>query len=894
MKTKVYLGVPGTGKTSTLLKDMEKELNDGVRKDEIAYLAFTRAVSREVIEKVINKFGGEYRDFPHFKTIHAEAFMLLGLEKGQVVTPEHEIDFCKKQSIKYIPTPILPYQEDEERRMELHSAEGNIFFSWYKYMRNTMTPFSHAEKFLFDINMTYAELMRLKKNWEKYKEQHHIMDFADFLYAVIEQDLSPYIDVLIVDEFQDLTPLEYAVFKLWAKDTSRVYIAGDDGQCLPKGTKILTPDGEVNIEDIKIGDTVISASGYGFTEPAKVIDVHKDKGTVIEFRTKSGQTICATSGHLFFTWVPDYKRAEDYFVYLMYSKEWGWRIGITKMPIQRTNAERGVNKLYILKSGLTFDEASYYETLWSLKYSIPRIAYQSRKKKGSNQMTQQTINKIYKEIKKYQKAESLLSSQGINIKYPVFFPQADSRHNRSIVYIKMCDIIQYPRTDRQQKHRWTHRLLFETACKDKILKLKTLGFKLQKGKKGTVRIRRESKNLYKLIKIGKKLAKITDSEFVIYANLGGVSKNSRQNCILTTASNLFPGMYIPIVKNGVVVLDKITERISKPGVTDVYDIGVSPTHNFIANNVIVHNSIYSFMGSKPFFLLDEAKKGEEIILPETYRLKQKVWDKACDIYAHLKIKRFKKIKCQPGGVVKIIDDPFRYLSTKSTFMLFRTNYLKEKFENILINNGIPFKTISGRIVWGGRTIRIYNALYRILKHMDIPFDELYTLFHNTYSKGIVKRGVKKELKDVKDKVDVFPYEQFKSFIEGKQLQQQLGVKKQGVLDNPLLFLHQIKPKSLSPIQIDAIRKRFKFRKPLIDADKLNIVTGTIHASKGLEADDVFLFNNTNKMIDRYSLENRELKDSEIRLFYVGVTRARERLFIVDRFFGGKNYNYIVA
>ncbi|HEC93358.1 MAG TPA: hypothetical protein ENI51_10260, partial [Candidatus Atribacteria bacterium] len=105
MKTKVYLGVPGTGKTSTLLKDMEKELNDGVRKDEIAYLAFTRAVSREVIEKVINKFGGEYRDFPHFKTIHAEAFMLLGLEKGQVVTPEHEIDFCKKQSIKYIPTP---------------------------------------------------------------------------------------------------------------------------------------------------------------------------------------------------------------------------------------------------------------------------------------------------------------------------------------------------------------------------------------------------------------------------------------------------------------------------------------------------------------------------------------------------------------------------------------------------------------------------------------------------------------------------------------------------------------------------------------------------------------------------------------------------------------------
>jgi superfamily I DNA/RNA helicase len=57
------------------------------------------------------------------------------------------------------------------------------------------------------------------------------------------------------------------------------------------------------------------------------------------------------------------------------------------------------------------------------------------------------------------------------------------------------------------------------------------------------------------------------------------------------------------------------------------------------------------------------------------------------------------------------------------------------------------------------------------------------------------------------------------------------------------------------------------------------VVGTVHSVKGGEADVVYLFPDLSAAGDaQYSLPGRP-RDSVIRVFYVGATRARETLYI---------------
>ena len=60
-----------------------------------------------------------------------------------------------------------------------------------------------------------------------------------------------------------------------------------------------------------------------------------------------------------------------------------------------------------------------------------------------------------------------------------------------------------------------------------------------------------------------------------------------------------------------------------------------------------------------------------------------------------------------------------------------------------------------------------------------------------------------------------------------------------------------------------------------------VVVGTIHSVKGGEADVVFLYPDLSRAAQT-SYERRGLdRDSILRLFYVGITRARETLYICD-------------
>jgi superfamily I DNA/RNA helicase len=63
---------------------------------------------------------------------------------------------------------------------------------------------------------------------------------------------------------------------------------------------------------------------------------------------------------------------------------------------------------------------------------------------------------------------------------------------------------------------------------------------------------------------------------------------------------------------------------------------------------------------------------------------------------------------------------------------------------------------------------------------------------------------------------------------------------------------------------------------ILGVDKPRIEVSTIHRAKGGEADNVVLFLETSPKIEKFSSQ-----DEEIRTFYVGATRARKTLHLVD-------------
>jgi superfamily I DNA/RNA helicase len=65
-------------------------------------------------------------------------------------------------------------------------------------------------------------------------------------------------------------------------------------------------------------------------------------------------------------------------------------------------------------------------------------------------------------------------------------------------------------------------------------------------------------------------------------------------------------------------------------------------------------------------------------------------------------------------------------------------------------------------------------------------------------------------------------------------------------------------------------------------EKPQVTVGTIHSVKGGEADVVILFPDLSQAGDAAYQRYGPPRDAVIRMFYVGITRAREALYLADR------------
>ena len=225
-KTTIIYGPPGTGKTTRLLSIVEEKLAQRVCPQEICYAAFTRRAAYEAKDRASEAFGLDPDTLPMFRTLHSLAFTHLGLNIKQVMGTNDYLKLAQALGLY-----ITLNHEGEDGFIPGQSHGDRLFFR-EAMARSRMMPLKEYWEMIPDEDLQYYELERVAKAIELYKKSTGKLDFIDMIYRFLEDDSLPRPKILIVDEAQDLSPLQWKMIETLASTASEVYIAGDDDQAI--------------------------------------------------------------------------------------------------------------------------------------------------------------------------------------------------------------------------------------------------------------------------------------------------------------------------------------------------------------------------------------------------------------------------------------------------------------------------------------------------------------------------------------------------------------------------------------------------------------------------------------------------------------------------------------
>ena len=83
-----------------------------------------------------------------------------------------------------------------------------------------------------DSNISWLHFDWFINNYSKFKRNNFLVDYTDMLEMFLESKGSPHLDILIVDEAQDLSTLQWRCVEKLAENVKEIYIAGDDDQAI--------------------------------------------------------------------------------------------------------------------------------------------------------------------------------------------------------------------------------------------------------------------------------------------------------------------------------------------------------------------------------------------------------------------------------------------------------------------------------------------------------------------------------------------------------------------------------------------------------------------------------------------------------------------------------------
>lgn len=244
MKTLIF-GYPGTGKTTELMNTLDELFKKGISPTKICFCSYTKSAASEAIERAINKFNLKKEDMIYFGTIHSLCFRRFCLNKS-VISQTQINEFFKLKNLEY--EPIL---NDEDLLVSETFGEevGNKLLNFYNLLRITkcktiseIKDDNELKKIFTELNINEENFVpifvnvfspfKIISDYEKFKSDNNSIDFVDMLFTALKENWNVPTDILIVDEAQDLSPLQWKIYDFWKQNKKQVFIAGDDDQSI--------------------------------------------------------------------------------------------------------------------------------------------------------------------------------------------------------------------------------------------------------------------------------------------------------------------------------------------------------------------------------------------------------------------------------------------------------------------------------------------------------------------------------------------------------------------------------------------------------------------------------------------------------------------------------------
>lgn len=243
------VGLPGTGKTTTLSKIIANKLNTGLQPTDIMYSSFSRATAKAIFDKMEPLGYRGRQDLPYFRTLHALARLALDLNKRNFVSAEDKLHFCRDNGIPWKTERTKTIDEIEQFGIvgtEFEPEVGNTLFRWWQTLKKLHVyddPVRSA--ILKQESLSPLEVRALSGvpprltldwylAWEDHKERTVKYEFDDMLQKVVADEIGfpDNISCMVIDEAQDLSYLQFSMVKEWLLDVDEAYFAYDTLQAI--------------------------------------------------------------------------------------------------------------------------------------------------------------------------------------------------------------------------------------------------------------------------------------------------------------------------------------------------------------------------------------------------------------------------------------------------------------------------------------------------------------------------------------------------------------------------------------------------------------------------------------------------------------------------------------
>ncbi len=744
----------GSGKTRVLTYRVAHLITAcGVKPNEILAITFTNKAAAEMRARLEGLLPNVARAI-WILTFHAACGRILRREAPRLGYRTNFTIYDQADQVRLVKACLDELERDPKR-----FVPRGIHAQISKAKNQLVDPEEYRSRVASFYDQTVADVFEL---YQRRLFASNAVDFDDMLMLTVtvlerfpeaRERWEKAFRYVLVDEYQDTNHAQYRLLQLLAAKHRNVCAVGDPDQCLIAGTLIRMADGSQRpIELIRPGDEVLSCYGSGVFRGARVARVHRSRRTWgVAISTQSGRRIVSTPEHTHFAGFKAGRTPQLHMTYLMWQQGTGFRVGTSKTytsgqraplagPAVRMNQEHA-DAVWIVSVHGSEARARANETLISLRYQLPTVPFKARPYKGHESRSlvaeQALLDKVFAELDTETAGRKLLADEGLSFEHPHFSAATTTtgKRVRRRLTVSLC-------ADARGRTP-LHRIALFGYDAEGRRALEQRGFSLRPARKGSQGWRYETSHS----DFAQVVEAIEDIEDAIpvsvrftarLANGHGLNGKERNSLPFMPASAVRPGMIMATEDGGLEVVERV-ERVALDRA--VYDLDVCGTHNFVAEGLVTHNSIYAFRGADIRNIMEfERDFGETrtVALEQNYRSTNAILEAANAVISNNRERKPKSLwselgQGEPVRVLEVEDEhaEARFVAAQIAALVqegwsgseiavfYRTNAQSRVLEDVLVRQGIAYQVIGGPRFYERAEIKDLIAYLQVI---DNPFD----------------------------------------------------------------------------------------------------------------------------------------------------------------------------